>query len=77
MNFTEHEKMQLRIIDSNLKCLNGRHPLDAITIRTYVADGNRVDLLVGTRTIVLGLTIEQAYYAVIGICAYDCYFEED
>lgn len=34
----------------------------------YISDGNRVDVFTNDKGILMGLTFEQAYYVVNGIC---------
>lgn len=65
MTFTEKEKRLLSIIDSNLDFFNTGRRIK-LTIKLYVSDGNRIDVLWNKSTVAASLTIDQAYCFIWG-----------
>lgn len=70
MNYTEKEKHYITITENNLLYINGLQPTKQLSIRCYVASGNRVDVLLDGRLLAGMLTPEEAYYFIFGAISY-------
>lgn len=71
MYLNEIEKAKLKSIENAIVRHNNEHKGNGIlAITTYIADGNRVDIRLGTIGILGGLTIEQAYWCIHSIYNY-------
>lgn len=70
MTFTDNEKIQLSIIESNIQHHNAKRRKNKITISTYIASGNRIDILLDGKLLAGMLTAEEAYFFIFGLVAY-------
>lgn len=71
MLYTEREKQLLSIIESNISHYNGNRRKNRLSMVLYVADGNRVDVMVDGKNLFAGmLSIEEAHFFIFGITAY-------
>lgn len=72
MYLSDEEKAYLKVIERRVKRYNEVFEHKAILdYTTYIADGNRIDIRLGMRGILSGLTIEQGYWVINGICNYE------
>lgn len=60
MSYTQQEKHYMSLIESNLQFFNCARR-KKLTVKYYVADGNRAKILWGTVTIAEDLTIHEAH----------------
>lgn len=65
MSFDKQEKHYMSLIENNLEFFNTARR-KKLTVKYYVADGNRVRVMWGNVTVAEGLTIQEAYFFVWG-----------
>lgn len=69
MSFTKEEKVFMQIIESNLQSFNANKRKGILSVKYVVDGGNRAEVYKDD-TLLLNVTIEQAWAAIAGICRY-------
>ena len=66
MNFTAQEKTFMELINSSLVCFNEKRK-KKLTVDYYVDGGNVARVSKNGNVLLSGISIEDAFYAVVGI----------